>query len=222
MSYRGSTLAFVTNSLAIIAVVLSAVAIAVSVWTGMVNRRSAVAAEASATASDRSADAAQESAMHARRSADAAERVAGVEAARDHEMYRPKPPDMSTAVVHDKSGARSSRFLTFTVDRTYRVAGDVIRGEGRSRLGPDPFIEAGKEVRVFLDDKAGRADSVNIRFWPAAADDPGERWSCPCGGPTEQDGPVHWEWNLPVPNLPTPATGRVGQVRPGQTRLGLG
>lgn len=210
-----------TNTLAIVAIVFSAVAIAVSIWTGLFNKRSAVASESSAVSSDRSADAAKDSADHARRAADAAERVAAVESARDHEMYRPKPPDMATAVSHDKFSDRGGRFLTFTVDRTYRVAGDIIRGEGRSTLGLSPVIEAGKEVRVFLDDKAGRADSVNIRFWPAAPGDPGETWSCPCGGPTEQNGPVHWEWNLPVPKLPTVATPQAEPARVDDQRTPL-
>lgn len=129
---------------------------------------------------------------------------------RDHEMYRPEPPDMKTAVALDrKNPPGGNRFLTFTVGRTYRVAGDIIRGDWRPPLGISPVITAGEQVRVWIDDKATPADSLNIRFLPALADDPGEKWQCPCGGPTMPDGPVHWEWNLPVPKRRGPAVAAV-------------
>lgn len=188
------------NVLAVTAIVLSASALGVSLWTGLINRRAAIAAESAGLAADRSADAAKESAEHARRSADAAERVARTEASRDHEMYRPRVPDMTAAVALDRNNPHGSRYLAFTVDRTYRVAGDIIRdGGSRTPLDIRPVIAAGEAIRVWIDDKATPADSLNIRFWPALADDPGEKWQCPCDGPTTPDGPVHWEWNLEVP-----------------------
>jgi hypothetical protein len=189
-----------TSALSIIAIMLSAVAIAVSIWTALINNRSAVAAESSAVATDRSADAAKDSARHASRSADAAERVAHAEASRDHEMYRPQPPDMKTALAFD--GQKPAEQSLSDLHRWPHISGggDIIRGNSRSPLGLSPAIGAGEKVRVWIDDKATPADSVNIRFWPSLPEDLGEKWECPCSGPTEPDGPaVHWEWNLPVP-----------------------
>jgi hypothetical protein len=41
--------------------------------------------------------------------------------------------------------------------------------------------------------------SLNIRFWPPAAGDPGEPWMCRCGQNADPSGSLHWEWTIQVP-----------------------
>lgn len=158
-------------------------------------------ASAAAAVSVASAAYSHKSVAQARRSADAAEQVDKSEKARDHEMYRPKVPDLDKAIKYDSLIPRGSRSVTFHIDRTYRVTAEATRGASRMPLGLGPVITAGP-VQFYIDDKASRAERVRLMFWPPAVDDPGADWSCRCGGSAHAGNPPHWEWLLEVPEPP--------------------
>jgi hypothetical protein len=74
----------------------------------------------------------------------------------------------------------------------------------RTPLVLSQVVMAGKPVKVFVGEMTGGKGpalpiSLNIRFWPPAPGDQGEQWICRCGLNNDQAGPPHWEWNVPVP-----------------------
>lgn len=190
-------------TLSIIAIVISAIAIGVSFWNARSDSRSAAAAEDSAVTSRQAAEHARESAEHAKASADAAERMVQAEVERDHRDLRPLEPDVESATVYavNPQSKTKDRFFEFVPPRTYRVAGDMLKGEGRSRIGLPLVVEAGKPVRFYLD-RPGEVpvEAVHIRFWPPVDVDPGERWRCECNRPQVEGGEVHWEWFIKLPS----------------------
>jgi len=192
----------VANALAIIAIVISIAAAGVSVWTALLNRRSAEAAEDAAESSRLSADAAEESATYAGQ-------VAQVELNRDHEMYRLiKPADSVWHPVKDTAGQGYNLFLTFTVPRSYRLGGVRHNKDGGTTaldIRSGSFANSGQHVRVFVDDlppeRHGQPNvtSLTLWIWPPADADSGESWTCSCGKPVTEGGEPHWVWNLDVP-----------------------
>ncbi|WP_146164348.1 hypothetical protein [Pseudosporangium ferrugineum] len=191
------------TALAIIAVAISIAALSVSIWTALINRRNAVAAEDSAVSARLAAEAAKESARHSEKSSESAAVVAHAETQRDHRALRPEPP-LQESMLRRKHNSRthvSGRFLVFTPQRTFRVAGDALIGESRRPLSLGPVIEGGREVEVYLDEGARgpQVEAVNLRFWPALAGDPGEEWACQCGRNTDPSGSPHWEWAITIP-----------------------
>lgn len=198
----------VTTALSIIAIVLSVGALVVAGLTARYNQRSADASEASAISSDRSADAAKDAAESARI-------VAKSELGRDH---RELSPDLSAArfksIRNDRTGA-SDWFYLFTVPKTYRLQGDLMFGGSRSPISPaGPVLEAGVEHRVFLCTTRNQPvpDVLELRFFPPAADDPGETWTCSCSEPVATDltGRGHWVARVNVKQPPRPSMRVIG------------
>ncbi|MGW4943441.1 hypothetical protein ACWEOZ_17855 [Actinoplanes sp. NPDC004185] len=182
-------------TLSIIAIVISAVAIGVSVWTGLSNKRSAVAAEQALVAAEKAADASAASAR-------SAAQVAKAELERDHESYRPRGVREFVLVRNERTG-RDNVFFDFTPDRSYRLMGDGMHEHGgRVPLSsnPGPILQAGHRTRLYVGELEGTPlpKSLSLRFWPPASTDPGEPWECPCDRPVSEGEDPHWVWNVPV------------------------
>jgi hypothetical protein len=198
--------------IALAAALLSAGALAVSIWSAISGTRSARYANTSAEAAKRSADSADTSAKAAEKSAEADGKVAQVELDRDHETYRPAP--LGGEFYREPSHAHPGReriVFEFTLPRAYRAGGTLLyQGTGQGYLGldPGPIIQAGHVNRIEVGHTGMNIPKiVRLHFWPPAADDPGETWTCRCGRAPIQDGNIaHWVWNVLVPerldNLP--------------------
>jgi hypothetical protein len=189
---------------ALAAAILSLAAVLVSVWSAVSGSRSAAYAKTAGQAAEQSAKAADVSARAAEQSAEADGKVARVELERDHESYRPHGV---TFQVKNTAGAGGNGvFATFVPTRSFRASGLLVtklkQGESSSTLSFGPAIEAGRPVEFYIcslnEYTVGKAD-VHLRFWPPAAVDPGERWTCACDRPTDpESGTAHWELRAPL------------------------
>lgn len=175
------------------AFIVSALALGVSWWYG---RRSAEAADVSAKA--------------ARDSADEAREVRKAENEREHRDYAPQLEDFKFFWQRNPSTDDSGQFLTFTLTHSYRVYGDVIFDTGaRSPLGEatGKLFAAGVPQRIPIRRSGAVAPTVlELRFFPPAAGDPGESWSCPCDRDPIADEHAkrgHWVVTRQVPSRPT-------------------
>ncbi|NMO57505.1 hypothetical protein HH310_40840 [Actinoplanes sp. TBRC 11911] len=151
------------------------------------------------------------SVRHAKRSADAAGRVARVELARDHRDLAPRADWFNFVTDSSKRVAQNDRFLVGTLPRTYRMHGDLIfEGGSRSPLvvTPGTTLPAGTEIRAWLFEagKTVAPAEVEMRFFPAISNDPGEPWTCECGeaiAATGHESRGHWVLRLKVEPPPS-------------------
>jgi hypothetical protein len=177
-----------------IALAGAAIAVASLIVTIVYGRRSAGAAEASAA--------------EAKNSADSAAQVARAELERDHRANQPTDPAAKFHLEESTTTpGRVNLFFTFTLRRNYRFDGRTAfgpnGGHGSFNADPSHVLEAGKPVRVYVDDLSAtksepQVKMLELEFWPPRSNDPGEEWTCPCHRGVNPDGDPHWVWNVPV------------------------
>jgi hypothetical protein len=193
--------------MSVVAIVVSMALGGLGIWIAMRQSRSAdrsaVAAEDAASAADRSATASEAAAKAADVSAKEAQRVASIEANREHDKYREELPyEMKTEVLTAPHGGQWLRG-TLTFRRFYRAkAIGITDSGGKRQLGLELVIKPNVPYSFHIDDVqpdgSTAVTEVLLNAWPPHRTDGGEQWTCPCERPIDYDAHGHWQQNFPI------------------------
>lgn len=190
------------NPIDLIAVIIAAV-VGGAAW--LYAKRSAASSHVSATNSHVSAVAAQDSATSAKESARHAETMAKVGTSQEHDRLRPLQ-DVDKLQAQDGKGD-NRRWLeaSIALDKPYRARATAVLSEtSTAPLNLYGLLQPGKTYTIMIEDlppgrDEGKVQEIIIDFWPPAAIDPVEHWTCPCGRSTDETtGPGHWQRRIAI------------------------